>query len=100
MAAHNALLGVAVEHGVVGLLLILGTLGALVRRVWKCDPRERRVWLILLAAWGVAAMSLSWENREMTWLLWGMCAAQPKPVRKRLPQFLIWRSHAQTNATA
>jgi len=100
MAAHNALLGVAVEHGVVGLLLFLGTLGALVRRAWKCESRERRAWLILLAAWGVAAMSLSWENREMTWLLWGMCAAQPKPVRRRLPQILIWRSHAQTNATA
>lgn len=100
MAAHNALLGVAVEHGTVGLFLFVGVLGALVQKAWRNESKERRLWILLLAAWTVAVMSLSWENREMTWLLWGLCAAQPKQIRSRCPRIVIWRSHAQTNATA
>jgi hypothetical protein len=100
MAAHNALLGVVVEHGIVGLFLFVGGLAALARRAWRNESRERRMWLLLLTAWAVAAMSLSWENREMTWLLWGLCAAQPKPVRVQFPQIVIWRSRAEANATA
>ncbi|MFN7933634.1 MAG: O-antigen ligase family protein [Bryobacteraceae bacterium] len=100
MAAHNALLGIAVEHGTVGLLLFVGTLAALARKAWRNEWNERRFWILLLAAWTIAAMSLSWENREMTWLLWGLCAAQPKQVCARYPRIVIWRTHAQTSTTA
>ncbi|MBL8177155.1 MAG: O-antigen ligase family protein [Bryobacterales bacterium] len=100
MAAHNTVLGVAVEHGIVGLLFFLGVVVSLARRAGKGDSYERRTWIILLTAWAIAAMSLSWENREMTWLLWGLCAAKPQPVRFRMPQIVIWRSDATTQATA
>ncbi len=99
LAAHNAILGIAVEHGLVGLLFFLGVLAALLHRAWKNAPQERKLWVLLLLAWCVAAMSLSWENREMTWLLWGMCAAQPKPARRSSPQFIIWRPRAQTTSS-
>lgn len=76
-AVHSTFLGVLVEHGVVGVFLFLAILGALGRKAWANPPLERRLWFVLLFAWSLAATSLSWENRETTWLLWGLCLAQP-----------------------
>ena len=100
MAAHNALLGVAVEHGLVGLTLFLGAIVSLVRQAWRSTTSDRSLWLILLAAWGVASMNLSWENREMTWLLWGMCAAVPNAMSRQYPRILIWRCDAKAASHA
>ena len=77
VAAHNTFLGVLVEHGLVGLLLFLGIISGLVRRSLRSPSLECRLWTVVLAAWIVALFSLSWENRELTWLLWGLCSAQP-----------------------
>jgi O-antigen ligase len=77
VAAHNTFLGVLVEHGIVGLLLFVLIIGSIVRRIWGGSPLERRFWIVMLLAWGVALSSLSWENRELTWLLWGLCTLHP-----------------------
>ncbi len=77
LAAHNTFLGVLVEHGAVGLLFFLAVILSLVRRSWSSPPIECRLWIVMLLAWGVTLSTLSWENREITWLLWGLCSAQP-----------------------
>jgi O-antigen ligase len=77
IAAHNTLLGILVEHGVVGLSLFISILGALFWRSSRGDPAETRLWIFMLLSWSVAATTLSWENRELTWLIWGLCMADP-----------------------
>ncbi len=91
LAAHNTLLGILVEHGLIGLALFLGICLALLRRTRRMPPPEARLWFFLLLGWGVAVTTLSWENREMTWLLWGLCAAGAIRIRKRVPQTVLWR---------
>ncbi|MBI3681361.1 MAG: O-antigen ligase family protein [Acidobacteria bacterium] len=98
LAAHNTFLGVLVEHGLVGLTIFLGVLAALFWRARKAPSPESSLWTVLLLGWSVAASALSWENRELTWLLWGLCAAQPclGPRQARLSSHraVLWRGQA------
>ncbi|MBL8210051.1 MAG: O-antigen ligase family protein [Bryobacterales bacterium] len=77
IAAHNTMLGVLVEHGLLGISLFIFTIAALLQRARQGEPGEGRFWILLLASWCVAVSTLSWENRELTWLLWGLCLADP-----------------------
>src|SRR5262249_9748903 len=81
-AAPNVFLGVLVEKGLPGLLLFVAILLSLWRLAFRSPPLELRLLAVLLTVWTVAASSLSWENREITWLLWGLCLAQPKMAGK------------------
>lgn len=84
IAAHNVALGVLVEHGLVGLSLLCGAFVALFVRNWRRRGIDSRLWAVVLLGWMITATTLSWENREMTWLLWGLCsgAAMPRPVAR------------------
>lgn len=82
VAAHNTFLGVAVEHGFVGLALLLGVLVCCLHRAWKAGGAEGRLWIFVLAVWLLIANTLSWENRELTWLLLGLIAASPYLARR------------------
>jgi O-antigen ligase len=84
LAAHNAYLGILVEHGLIGLALFLSAVGAIYARALRSYPMEPRLWTFLLLGWAVAAMSLSWENRETSWLLFGLGAALPRKPRPAL----------------
>ncbi len=74
LAAHNTALGVLVEHGLIGLMLFSGAMLSLIARNWRRQWLEEKIWTVTLAGWTVAATTLSWENREITWLLWGLCS--------------------------
>ena len=82
IAAHDTYLEVLVEHGALGLFLFAAvslTLAAVVR---SYAAEDRKMWFFVLAALTVMSFTLSWENREMTWLLWGLCASYvPPPAR-------------------
>lgn len=70
--AHNAFISVAVELGVVGLVLftaiiILAAFPLLTRLSPRTLPS-----LIMLAAWLLGVMSLTWEFRKPTWLVIAM----------------------------
>jgi O-antigen ligase len=84
LAAHNTYLEVLVEHGVVGLMLFGGIIVGLFARVERFPARERALWRSVLWAWAILIITLSWENREMTWLLWGLCLSF-KPSDRLLP---------------
>jgi len=80
VAAHNTYLGVLVEHGSVGLTLFLAIVFGLFFRVRKYPLEERMLWWTVLLSWMVLVTTLSWENREYTWLMWGLCASfAPRP---------------------
>jgi O-antigen ligase len=92
LVAHNILLGVLVDHGLIGIAMLIGIILSLFSRAWTRNSDERSLWLVVLLAWCVAVMSLSWENRELTWLLWGLCVCCPivsRQHKKRIP--LLWR---------
>jgi O-antigen ligase len=86
LAAHNAYLGILVEHGLIGLALFLSAVSAIYARALRSYAMEPRLWTFLLLGWAVAAMSLSWENRETSWLLFGLGAALPRKPRPLLYQ--------------
>lgn len=73
--AHNVILGILVEHGVVGLTLYLALLGACAAAVYRMPPPDRTLWAIVLATWFIGTMSLSVERWKVTWLLFGLLAS-------------------------
>jgi O-antigen ligase len=88
MAAHNTYLEVLVEHGVIGLLVFLAIVFGLLWRTRRFPPEERLLWRVIIGSWMVLVMTLSWENREYTWLIWTLCssyvARRSKPRRLML----------------
>ncbi|MCC6344329.1 MAG: O-antigen ligase family protein [Bryobacterales bacterium] len=77
ITAHNAFLEVVVEHGAVGLVLFSGIVVALALSLRRQESLDRRLLTTLLVIWFTACQALSWENREITWALWALCAACP-----------------------
>lgn len=70
--AHNTFLSVAVETGVVGLLVFGLLLATLVLFTWVLAPAERALWYTALAVWTAGVLTLTWENRKPTWLLFAL----------------------------
>jgi O-antigen ligase len=85
VVAHNTLLSVAVELGVVGLLLLCGAFAALLRGAASAGKHDRALATILVLAWGVGSSSLTWEYRKTTWfvILVGAAAAALRTVPTR-----------------
>jgi O-antigen ligase len=75
LVAHNTLVSVLVEEGVIGLALFLGILLALALCAWKFPPLERAFWFSVLVTWLIGVSALTWENRKPTWFLFGVLAA-------------------------
>jgi O-antigen ligase len=87
VAAHNTFLEVAAEHGVIGFALFASVIGVMLVRAQKLASLERGLLTTLLCIWAVASSALSWENREITWLVWAFCACSqsswfPVPARR------------------
>ena len=88
MVAHNVLLSVLVEDGLVGLLLFVAMITAVLGPLRHLPPVQRRFSIVLLLALALGSMSLSWDNRKQLWFVVGALAVQvtPRPVQKR-PSF-------------
>ena len=69
IVAHNTPLSIAVEHGVVGLVLFATALVMVVRGVARVEPPERSLAWSLVVTWCVGSASLTWEYRKTTWLV-------------------------------
>jgi O-antigen ligase len=74
-AAHNTLLGIAVELGVVGLILFLIMLSIVLHSAVRQPKWESRLWLMLLLVWVVSASTIDWAHRKPTLLLMGLIVA-------------------------
>jgi O-antigen ligase len=75
-APHNMPLGVLVEQGIVGFSIYATLLGACAVAILRMPLPERNLWGALMLSWLVGVMSLNWEYRKVTWLLFGLVAAQ------------------------
>jgi O-antigen ligase len=67
--AHNSFLSVAVESGMVGLVLYLTMFMAVFLALMRLPSFDRRFSLVLLAALVTAMMPLSWENQKSVWFI-------------------------------
>jgi putative inorganic carbon (hco3(-)) transporter len=75
ISAHNALLAVLVEQGLVGFSVFVALLAACMWVLWHQPPAERVLWAVLMSSWFVGVMSLGWQYRKITWFLFGLLAA-------------------------
>ena len=81
--AHNTLISLLAEVGLVGTALMAAFWLALLRGMWAMGGPERRLWFAVFAVWGICAMSLTFEYRKSTWLMYALAlahaAARPHP---------------------
>ncbi|BDG06320.1 O-antigen ligase family protein [Anaeromyxobacter oryzae] len=73
--AHNALLSVAVELGVVGAVLFLAAVVCVVRAALHIAARDRTLVATVIGTWLIGAASLTWELGKVTWFVLLLCAA-------------------------
>ena len=88
--AHNTFISVLVELGVIGELLLLLLLACMLRAALRMPYLEKCLWLAVLAAWVTGASSVTWEHRKVTWLLFGLLAAQA--YARRAQVFRWWHA--------
>jgi O-antigen ligase len=67
--AHNTLLSVMVETGVIGFAIYLLVIASLVLFIWMMPFTERALWSVVLASWAVGAAALTWEHHKPSWLI-------------------------------
>ncbi len=79
--AHNTFLSVLVETGLIGFVCFAFMLAILVAFAWGMPDLGRPVWLTMLAVWGLAVMSLTWEDRKPTWFIFAILAAHHAVAR-------------------
>lgn len=67
--AHNTVLSVLVELGVVGGALFLAALASVLLGAWRGAARDRELVVAVMLTWAVGTSSLTWEYRKTTWFL-------------------------------
>jgi len=75
-APHNVFLAVLVEQGIVGGFVFGALLAACACGVYRLPLSERKVYGVIGLTWLVGAMTLGWQYRKTTWLIFGMISAQ------------------------
>jgi O-antigen ligase len=74
-APHSLPLSLLAELGLVGFLLFGAILVGCAIVSLKQPPRVALFWLTMLGAWFVCAVTHNFEDKKITWLLFGLIAA-------------------------
>lgn len=75
IAPHNVYLSILVEQGLIGLGIFLTMLGMFLWKILQMRGLERLLLIFLLGMWMVGALSLNWEWRKQTWILFTLILA-------------------------
>ena len=73
--AHNTLLGIMCELGVIGAGLFTGMIVATALWIKRLPPENRRLCGFLFFTWLAGGAMLSWEYQKVTWLVFGLLGA-------------------------
>jgi O-antigen ligase len=89
-APHNLVLSITAELGLIGFLIFSGILLACGLLALRQPRPQAWFWLIMLTSWLLNALVHNFEDKKMTWLLFGLIAVsdrlyggrQPAPARR------------------
>jgi O-antigen ligase len=98
--AHNSFISVAVETGIVGLLLYLGMFFAVFLALMRLPSFERRFTLVLLAALMVAMMPLSWDDQKSVWFVLALLLGLSQAPGVGAPRIMRPAAQVQTPPVA
>jgi O-antigen ligase len=98
--AHNSFISVAVETGIVGLLLYLGMFLAVFLALMRLPSFERRFTVVLLATLMVAMLPLSWDDQKSVWFLLALLLGLSQAPGVGVPPILRSAARAQTPPVA
>jgi O-antigen ligase len=83
LVAHNALIGVLVERGVLGLLAFTMLLASCAWLIVRLPRGERAFWAVVMSSWLLGVMTVTWEQSKVTWTLIGFLASREGAHRAR-----------------
>lgn len=83
IVAHNTLITVAVEEGLIGALIYCAFLGSLLLGLLRLRNSTKPMWIACLACLAVGTFTLTWNHRKLTWVLptLALCSARLRPDR-------------------
>jgi O-antigen ligase len=97
-AAHNMVLCLLVEQGIVGFCLFVCLLGACVWTITRLPPNDRWVWGASIMAWLVFTVSSDSQADKVTWVLFGLLAAHGDAGMRRRSSPI--QARVETDASA
>lgn len=69
-APHNVFVALSTETGLIGIALIAFVLLVVAQQIWRHTSwSDRMLWASSLSIWFLGAITLNWEYRKPTWLL-------------------------------
>lgn len=71
LVAHNTLVSVLVQEGLIGISLFLGLAMGLLYGV-RAAVRDRYAYVLTFLTWFIGAMSLTWEQKKVTWFVFAL----------------------------
>jgi O-antigen ligase len=74
--SHMAFLSVAVEQGLVGLLLFMGMFAVNVMSLPRMPPLERKFNTVLILSLAIAMLPANWDYNKQPWFVLSLVAAQ------------------------
>lgn len=92
--AHNLVLGLMAEVGIIGFGLFAAMLVTALLTLRRMEPLLRGMWVAVFTAWLGAALLHNWEYRKQTWMMIALVVAcgalgsrahEPVPEEERRP---------------
>ena len=86
-APHNVFVALSTETGLIGITLIGLILLVVIQQIWRHPSwTERLLWTSILSIWFLGAITLNWEYRKPTWLLFLLIVCSANVLSKQLKE--------------
>ena len=86
-APHNVFVALSTETGLIGISLIGLILLIVIQQIWRHPSwTERLLWTSILSIWFLGAITLNWEYRKPTWLLFLLIVCSANVLSKQLKE--------------